>query len=263
MNEPHDHQSPTTSSWPSKGVPLRFMKAKKVVILAVLLIFGLSQASFSQKRKGNHAKSMYSLDKKRSRAKIVCPVFENSRYPYHGIGLKLGDPFAISYKYYVSERFGIAVDFGKTASGLYNRYYREKFYEYIDVDTAQEGARVDYLSHRVNHDWVAEVKFLWHFDARGITPGLKAYFGIGPEIRSTEIDYQYYFSSVNDGNEINEIGSFVRKRNTFGPQVSVGIEYSYFQIPVSAFMEVELFNDISLDPGWRRFEGGAGLRYIF
>lgn len=242
---------------------MAIMQAKKVVILAILVVFGITQASFSQKTRGNHAKGMYSLDKKRGRGKIICPVFEHSRYPYHGIGPKLGDPFAISYKYYVSERFGIAVDFGKTASGLYNRYYRDKFYEYINVDTAREGARVDYLSHRVKQDWVAELKFLWHFDARGITPGLKAYFGVGPEIRSTQLDYQYYFSSVNGGNEINQLGSFVRKRTTFGPQVSVGIEYSYFQIPVSAFMEVELFNDISLDPGWRRFEGGAGLRYIF
>lgn len=188
MNEPHDRQSSTTLRWPREAVSLAFMQAKKVVILAILVVFGVTQASFSQKPKGNHSKGLYSLDKKRGRGKIICPVFENSRYPYHGIGLKLGDPFAISYKYYVSERFGIAVDFGKAASGLYNRYYREKFYEYINVDTAQEGARVDYLSHRVKQDWVAELKFLWHFDARGITPGLKAYFGVGPEIRSTQID---------------------------------------------------------------------------
>lgn len=239
------------------------MQAKKVLILVVLLIFGLAHVGFTQRARGKRTPATYSVDKKRGRGKILCPVFDKSRHPYHGLGVKLGDPFAISYKYYVSERFGIAVDFGKTASGLYNRYYREKFYEYIDVDTAQEGARVDYLSHRVKHDWVAEVKFLWHFDARGITPGLKAYFGVGPEIRSTKLEYQYYFSSVNGGEEINELGSFIRKRSTFGPQISVGIEYSYFQIPVSAFMEVELFNDISLDPGWRRFEGGAGLRYIF
>lgn len=263
MNEQHDRQSSVTPVARLKGLSLMSMQAKKVLLLAVMLVFVLVQASYSQKPKGNRAKSMYSLDKKRNSRKIACPVFENSRYPYHGIGLKLGDPFAISYKYYISERFGIAVDFGKVASGLYNRYYREKFYEYIDVDTAQEGTRVDYLAHRANYDWVAELKFLWHFDARGITPGLRVYFGVGPEIRTTQLTYQYFFSGATGGSEINELGSFTRKRNTFGPQVSLGIEYSYFQIPVSAFMEVELFNDISLDPGWRRFEGGAGLRYIF
>jgi hypothetical protein len=206
---------------------------------------------------------MYSLDKKRNSAKVLCPIFENSRYPYQGIGIKLGDPFAITYKFYVSEKFSIVADFGKTASGLYNRYYREKFNEYINIDTAQGGAQLDYLSHKVNFDWVAELKFLWHFDAKGITPGLKVYFGIGPEIKSTQLTYQYFFSSVTSSGEVNELGEFTRRRNTFGPQVSLGFEYNYFQIPVSAFMEVELFNDISLDPGWHRFEGGAGLRYIF
>jgi hypothetical protein len=239
------------------------MLARIVLILAGLAFFSPDLPCFAQNSKGNRSGSAYSMDKRRDRKKIICPVFEHSRYPYHGIGLKLGDPFAITYKYYMSERFGIAVDFGKTASGLYNRYYKEKFYEYIDVDTASEGARVDYLSHRMNYDWVAELKFLWHVDAKGITPGLKMYFGVGTEIRNTQIDYQYYFTSVVNGSEVNKLGSFERQRHTFGPQVSLGIEYSYFQIPVSAFMEVELFHDISLDPGWQRFQGGAGLRYIF
>jgi hypothetical protein len=28
-------------------------------------------------------------------------------------------------------------------------------------------------------------------------------------------------------------------------------------------MEVEFFTDVQADPGWRRFEGGVGLRYVF
>jgi hypothetical protein len=48
-----------------------------------------------------------------------------------------------------------------------------------------------------------------------------------------------------------------------GPQIVGGIEYAYFQLPLSAFMEVEFFTDVQADPGWQRFEGGVGLRYIF
>ena len=43
----------------------------------------------------------------------------------------------------------------------------------------------------------------------------------------------------------------------------MGIEYAYFNIPISAFMELEYFTDIQADPGWSRFEGGVGLRYVF
>lgn len=243
------------------------MRTKEVLILIFLLGCILSHQAFSQRLK---SPSKYSLDKgpshnprsSKNKSRLACPIVDRSQYPFQGIGIKLGDPFAITYKFYLSEHFGIALDFGKAASGLYNRYYREKFYEYIDVDTAQSG-QVSYLTHNVKSDWVGELKFLWHFDAKGITPGLRVYFGVGPEIKSTQLEYQYvYASNINNGNT-NELGEFDRKRSTFGPQVSLGIEYSYFQIPISAFMEVELFNDVSLDPGWRRFEGGAGLRYIF
>jgi hypothetical protein len=203
-----------------------------------------------------------SMKSKKVKAQLACPLLDNSQYPYHGIGIKLGDPFAITYKFYLSKNFGIVVDFGKAASGLYNKYYREKFGEYINVDTAQNG-QVSYLTHSVKADWVGELKFLWHFDAERITPGLKIYFGVGPEVKMTELEYKYIYTGDNNSGNFNELGTFTRQRNTFGPQVSLGIEYSYFQIPISAFMEIEMFNDVSLDPGWRRFEGGVGLRYIF
>jgi len=241
------------------------MRLKNSLILVFLVGFLLTYDAFSQQMKRRTYKqdngSAYKMRSSKSKSKIACPIVDPSQYPFHGIGIKLGDPFAITYKFYLSEHFGIAIDFGKASSGLYNRYYREKFDEYINVDTAQEGS-VSYLTHIVNADWVGELKFLWHFDAKGITPGLKVYFGVGPEIKSTQLTYQYIYSS-NSNDDVNELGEFDRKRSTFGPQLTLGIEYSYFQIPISAFMEVELFNDVSLDPGWRRFEGGAGLRYIF
>ena len=43
----------------------------------------------------------------------------------------------------------------------------------------------------------------------------------------------------------------------------MGIEYAYFSLPVSAFMELEYFTDMQTDPGYARIEGGVGLRYIF
>lgn len=224
-------------------------------MLTSLLVSSIAYDAFCQR-------GYNSMKTKKVKAQLACPLLDNSQYPYHGIGLKLGDPFAVTYKFYLSKNFGIVVDFGKAASGLYNRYYREKFGEYINVDTAQNG-QVSYLTHRVKADWVGELKFLWHFDAAKITPGLKVYFGVGPEVKMTEIEYKYVYTSENSSGNFNELGTFTRKRNTFGPQVSLGIEYSYFQIPISAFMEIEMFNDVSLDPGWHRFEGGVGLRYIF
>jgi len=246
---------------------MRLKKGYFLVALVCLLCVG----SVYAQKKGRPGRSVYTKSERRdrnpvrmpkSKAKILCPIFENNRYPYQGIGLKLGDPFAITYKFYVNEHFAIALDFGKASSGLYSRHFREMFGQYIETDTLSAEASIDYLTHEVKADWVAEMKFLWHFDAKGITPGLRFYVGVGPEVKSTTLEYQYFYN--NDQNTgANNLGQFTRKRNTFGPQFTIGIEYSYFQIPISAFMEMELFNDVYLDPGRRRFEGGAGLRYIF
>jgi len=43
----------------------------------------------------------------------------------------------------------------------------------------------------------------------------------------------------------------------------LGFEYSYFSLPISAFIEIEWFTDVLLDPGYQRFQGGVGLRYVF
>lgn len=188
----------------------------------------------------------------------------NSAYPYQGLGFKLGDPFAITYKYYASENFGIVVDFGKASSGLYNRYYREQFDNFVDTDTLSGEAELDYLTHKVNADWVAEIRLLRHFDAKVVSPGLKAYVGIGGELKYTNIMYQYlYNTDPNGNNNVNSLGQFDERRITFGAQATAGIEYSYFQIPISAFMEIEMYVDLAQDPGWSKVQGGAGLRYIF
>lgn len=242
---------------------LRFIS----ILVTLLLVSGI--AGFCQKSKPRqhqrkaHTPERYDKSitrKTKGKSKIVCPVFGTGKYPFQGLGFKLGDPFALTYKFYFSERFAVVADFGKTSGGLYNRYYRERFIDYVNADTLQEGT-INYLTHRIKSDWVGELKLLWHFDVRKISPGLKVYFGVGPEIKTTHLEYQYlYENNVNGGVEG---GKFSRRRVTFGPQVSIGIEYAYFQIPISAFMELEFYNDISIDPGWRRFEGGVGLRYIF
>jgi hypothetical protein len=242
------------------------MCAKRYLIsLTCLLFLSLSlyaqrpntgKSSYTRTRHNHHAPRVRGI-----KAKIICPIFENSKYPYHGIGLKLGDPFALTYKFYANKNFAVVLDLGKTASGLYNRYYRGKFAQYAEADTfATREASLEYLTHKVKSDLVGEAKFLYHIDAKKISTGLQLYVGGGWEWKNTRLQYDYLYS---DGFDENEFGRFHRNRLTMGPQLVLGIEYAYFQIPISAFMELEYFTDIQLDPGWQHFEGGIGLRYIF
>lgn len=93
-----------------------------------------------------------------------------------------------------------------------------------------------------------------------MSPGLQVYVGVGWEWKNTVLQYDYLY---NNGFDDNRFGRFSRNRVAMGPQLVAGIEYAYFQIPVSAFMELEYFIDTYANPGWQRFEGGVGVRYIF
>jgi hypothetical protein len=152
------------------------------------------------------------------------------------------------------------MDFGKSASGLYSSYYRSLFDDYTDPDTLETDESVEYLTHKVNSDWVAEIRVLYHIKAEKISPGLQAYVGLGWEARSLDITYDFF---VNDGIIENTIERISRSRFTYGVECTVGIEYSYFTLPISAFMELEMFADLMKDPGYRAIQGGVGLRYIF
>jgi hypothetical protein len=195
----------------------------------------------------------------KAKSRVICPIFEQSEYPYQGLGIKLGDPVAVSYKYYPNKNFAFAADVGKVASGLYSKYYRKNFAEYLP-DTLSGEESIKYLSHRALQDWYVEAKFLYQWDAEKISPGLQLYAGLGWQWRSTKLEYDYIYE---DGLFENELGKFKRSRFTYGPSAIVGFEYSYFSLPLSAFIEIEWFTDALLDPGYNRFQGGVGLRYVF
>lgn len=196
----------------------------------------------------------------RAKARVVCPIFEDTGYPYQGIGMKVGDPFAFTYKFYANKRFSFVADIGSSASGLYSRYYRDIFTTYTQPDTLGPTQSVRYMTHRVRSDWVAELRVLYQTHVEKISPGLQVYFGLGWEVRDLSIHYNYF---LNDGPLENKIESYNARRFTYGIQGTIGIEYSYFRLPLAAFMELDLYNDLLKDPGYRRVQGGVGLRYIF
>jgi len=218
---------------------------------------------FAQVKKSSRSTGYRVHTVSRAKAKIMCPIFENSQYPYQGIGIKLGDPFALTYKYYPSKHWAFAVDAGKAASGLYNKYYRGLFNGYLP-DSLSEGESIKYLAHKAVTDWHIETKFLYQWDAEKLAKGLQCYVGAGWQWKSTKLEYDYnYVEDTSDPTALGKFGKFSENRFTYGPVLLTGMEYSYFSIPISAFIEVEWFTDVLLDPGYQRFQGGIGLRYVF
>ncbi|MEL7001700.1 MAG: hypothetical protein AAFN93_03090 [Bacteroidota bacterium] len=235
---------------------------KYYLLFVCFSLFVCNVGNGQSRQQGRFAKKKgYGFAKiSKTKARIVCPIFHESKYPYQGIGFKLGDPFALTYKYYASKRFAVVVDAGSMASALYNTYNRDNFSIYIRPDTLGDRQAISYLSHRVRADWVLEGKMLFHNDATKLLEGLQWYIGAGWQWRRTDIEYEYILDISFDENEL---GRFDIDRFASGPVGVFGIEYAYFQLPVSAFMEIEVFTDILEDPGWSRFQGGIGLRFVF
>ena len=45
----------------------------------------------------------------RSKKKVICPGYDGAGYPVQSLGIKLGDPIAITYKAYMSKRISIVL----------------------------------------------------------------------------------------------------------------------------------------------------------
>lgn len=237
------------------------MRPVKLLIF-ISFLFLLAAETHAQVSKSRRSPSFSVPRIAGHKARIICPIFEESRYPYQGIGFKLGDPFALAYKFYANKHFSFAVDAGKAASGLYNKYYREAFNTYLP-DTLNKNQSITYLAHKATQDWFLETKFLYQWDAEKISKGLQLYAGAGWQWRNTVLEYDYTFNDTSGNQDDGKFGKFTETRFTYGPVFLVGFEYSYFSLPLSAFIEVEMFTDALIDPGYQRFQGGVGLRYVF
>lgn len=235
------------------------MRLKKEVLLLFIVFLGSATLCSAQVRKSIKSATFRQPNVTRSKARIMCPIFETSQYPYQGIGFKLGDPFALTYKFYPNKNWAFAVDGGKAASGLYNKYYRGAFNTYLP-DSLEGGETMQYLAHKTTSDWFLETKFLYQWDAEKLSKGLQLYAGLGWQWRNTKLTYDYLYE---DGAFDSRFGKFSETRFTYGPVAVLGFEYSYFSLPISAFIEIEWFTDVLLDPGYQRFQGGVGMRYVF
>ncbi|KXK31538.1 MAG: hypothetical protein UZ12_BCD005000269 [Bacteroidetes bacterium OLB12] len=178
------------------------------------LLFGIAVAQ-AQVRKSVKSGTFRQPVVSRNKAKIMCPIFETSQYPYQGVGFKMGDPFALTYKFYPNKNWAFAVDGGKAASGLYNRYYRNAFETYLP-DSLTDTESIQYLSHKANSDWFLEAKFLYQWNAEKISKGLQLYAGLGWQWRNTRLTYDYLYEDTGPSQESN-LRKFTRNRFTYGP----------------------------------------------
>lgn len=235
-----------------------------MVKLRIFLLVGLCTIffnAFSQKRYKKSLNDTYKTQrhkpmkfKNNKKMAVICPIFIPSEYPYQGIGFKAGDPFALTYKLYATKWLAFSIDGGIGAYGLYKKEYAELF------NTLPESDTLEYFNHQVDKDTYVAAKVSFYGEGPRFLRGLDYYVSIGWQFRYVDILYGY-------NEEISQtetlFGSFNKQLDYNGPEVGFGLEFAYFEIPVSAFMEINWMYNIVHNPGFLKFQGGIGMRYVF
>lgn len=184
--------------------------------------------------------------------KIICPIFIPNEYPYQGIGIKVGDPLAVTYKLYATSFLAMEIAVGHGASFLYQKFYETNFSNFPSLDT------LNYLSHSVESDFGGQFRLMIHNEIRSIE-GLDVYLGGGYQFRNAQILYRYNDLANGSTTEVESS----RTQFINGPEVFLGLELANFAIPISVFVETNMFFILDLEGLGPRFQAVAGVRYIF
>lgn len=229
--------------------------------LLVMLIFCFGSLKAQNRKAWSAGKKNKPTDirfKKNRKMAVICPIFQLSEFPYQGIGIKLGDPFAVTYKFYASEKWAVGIDGGVAAWGLYNDLWVERFTQNPD----NEG--LTYVSNEIDSHITVAAKVARYSNIRGIK-GLSVYYGLGFQTQFVTVTYDVTFEEPTQPGfpPVSRIGQVTESYQPYGPEIDLGLEYAYFDLPLTTFLEFDMFFNLEQEQPWKRFQGGIGIRYVF
>ena len=182
---------------------------------------------------------------------ILVVSFVSLRAQDRGIGLRLGNPYGITYKKYLPRDKAVEFGIGSGYTSWYPHYYENSFH-HLD---RYEG--YDYVSHRVNAPLYLQGRYLLQqdIDIEGMMGKLQWYWGIGGLMKLATVDYRL--------KRIDVVTTSTRTDIDIGPEGILGMEYTFEQVPLTIFGEFSLFIEIVDRPAALRGLSGVGVRYNF
>ncbi|EKB47383.1 hypothetical protein [Cecembia lonarensis] len=172
-----------------------------------------------------------------------------------GIGLRLGEPFSITYKKFIDDQFAIEGLFGRAGANS-AQYYSRSF------DNNRPTPNAFYAGHSVSNVLSFNLRGIYHEDLSdelNIDIGyLLGYVGIGAQLRSARVNYAYTDATIST-----VILRDNRRNLDFGPEIFAGGEYYFDELPISVFTEIGLFMELIDRFGHLRLQGAIGVRYLF
>jgi len=174
----------------------------------------------------------------------------------HQLGVRIGDPYGITYKTSVKDKFSFEAILGRGSPNS-NQYYKRTFENNRPVSSAQ------YSRHEVSGAFSLHARGIYEesfSDDFNISEGdLTVYAGLGLQFRSVNIDYSYTTpNAIPDTPKVKES----RTNIDLGPEVFVGTAYYFEDLPISVFLEAGFMTEI-VDRLHLKAQGAIGARYLF
>lgn len=195
----------------------------------------------------------------------TCVVMQEKKY-IGGIGLKVGAPMAVTYKMYFLKRFAFEVAAGLSNTSVSEQQIVDNFLEETKMEyEGREIADFGYFMHSVEGVYAAQARMMMHnpipraLSSRGFE-NLDWYIGIGAVMRIIDVKYLYEYKP--DPNR-SDIKSFNQRLLEYGPEVMLGFEYAFKEIPLAAFAEMGAFIRVNNKEDFHAIQGGLGVRYNF
>ena len=185
---------------------------------------------------------------------FLCPLFGLAQE--RGAGVRLGEPFALTYKDFIEDYLSYEVMLG--GGGVNSSDYYRK-----DFESNPPASNAFYLGHSASRGVSINFRMALHEDITDlfeITQGyLLGYAGAGVQIRTTNVDYSYVLNSSSPNQPV-----LLEERTNFdlGPEAFAGAEYYFDETPISVFVEAGLFLEL-IDRINIKGQGGIGIRYLF
>ena len=178
-----------------------------------------------------------------------------------GLGVKAGDPTGLSVKFY-RKTAAIELVVGRPyyfSSRYYdNHYYSDRFFKY---DKYSNGY-YSFDRYEAHNPIAIQLHFLKSKATKSIKE-LKLYYGGGPQLRAFKVDYFYHYRDYygpKGGDYVIRTGQDHYTNIDLGLDGVFGMEYTFSDLPISIFADVNLFLEL-VDELNLSLQGGLGVRY--
>lgn len=181
-----------------------------------------------------------------------------------GVGLRLGDPSGITVKKYTGSN-AWELSMGRTRWFDGDGWYNDRFGDWF-IDEKFNYTEYQYLGFKGGNPISIQLHYLFHKDINDIdfdgVGELDWYYGFGVQMAHASYLYNYRYKRPGDPRWYYSDSDRVYDLD-FGADGLIGLEFTFSEVPISVFMDVNLYVELFDDPFLMRGQGGLGARYNF